>query len=139
MDWIELADYKDRWRAVVKVAMNFRVPLKCEEFFDYLKTGSSSSVGATARCGLWPVEQHLSIFPIFHQLCSSFHSHHLEISFCFFSPSFPGSYFSSRTFQFSSVDLFGHPILLHSFQVTQPTYPLPLYPFYYIFSFTQLF
>jgi hypothetical protein len=24
---------------------------------------SSSSVGATARCGLWPVEQHLSIFP----------------------------------------------------------------------------
>jgi hypothetical protein len=22
--------------------------------------------------------------------------------------------------------------------VTQPTYPLPLYPFYYIFSFTQL-
>jgi hypothetical protein len=23
--------------------------------------------------------------------------------------------------------------------VTQPTYPLPLYPFYYIFSFTQLF
>jgi hypothetical protein len=34
---------------------------------------------------------------------------------------------------------FGHPILLHSFQVTQPTYRLPLYPFYYIFSFTQLF
>ena len=24
---------------------------------------------------------------------------------------------------------FGHPILLHSLQVTQPTYPLPLYPF----------
>jgi len=24
---------------------------------------SSSSVGATARCGLWPVEQYLSIFP----------------------------------------------------------------------------
>jgi hypothetical protein len=23
--------------------------------------------------------------------------------------------------------------------VTQPTYPLPLYPFYYIFSFTQHF
>ena len=23
----------------------------------------SSSVGATARCGLWPVEQYLSIFP----------------------------------------------------------------------------
>jgi hypothetical protein len=24
---------------------------------------SSSSVGATARCGLWPVKQYLSIFP----------------------------------------------------------------------------
>jgi hypothetical protein len=34
-----------------------------------------------------------------------------------------------------NVDPFGHPILLHSLQVTQPTYPLPLYPFYYIFSF----
>jgi hypothetical protein len=29
-------------------------------------------------------------------------------------------------------DLFGHPILLHSLQVTQPTYPLPLHPFYQI-------
>jgi hypothetical protein len=38
-----------------------------------------------------------------------------------------------------SEDLSGHPILLHSLQVTQPTYPLPLYPFYYIFSFIQLF
>jgi hypothetical protein len=26
-------------------------------------TSFSSSVGATARCGLWPVEQYLSIFP----------------------------------------------------------------------------
>jgi hypothetical protein len=38
-----------------------------------------------------------------------------------------------------SEDLFGHPILLHSLQVTQPTYPLPYYPFYHIFSFTQPF
>jgi hypothetical protein len=38
-----------------------------------------------------------------------------------------------------SEDLFGHPILLHSLQVTQPNYPLPLYSFYYIFSFIQLF
>jgi hypothetical protein len=38
-----------------------------------------------------------------------------------------------------SADLFGHPILLHSLQVTQPTYPLYLSPFYYIFFFTQLF
>ena len=27
------------------------------------KANSSSSVGATARCGLWPVEQYLCIFP----------------------------------------------------------------------------
>jgi hypothetical protein len=31
-----------------------------------------------------------------------------------------------------SEDLFGHPILLHSFQVTQPTYPLSLYPFCFV-------
>jgi hypothetical protein len=55
------------------------------------------------------------------------------------SPSFPVSSSSSRPFQFLSEDLFVHPILLHSLQVTQPTYPLPLYPFYYIFSFSQLF
>jgi hypothetical protein len=38
-----------------------------------------------------------------------------------------------------SEDRFGHSILLHSLQVTQPTYPLPLYLFYYIFYFTQIF
>jgi hypothetical protein len=38
-----------------------------------------------------------------------------------------------------SEDLFGHPILLHFLQVAQLTYPMPLHPFYYIFSFTQLF
>jgi hypothetical protein len=38
-----------------------------------------------------------------------------------------------------SEHLFGHPIPLHSLQVTQPTYRLPLYPFYYILSFSQLF
>jgi hypothetical protein len=30
-----------------------------------------------------------------------------------------------------SEDLFGHPIFFHSLQVTQSTYPLPLYPFHY--------
>ena len=72
-------------------------------------------------------------FPISHQLSPSSHSQHLKISFHFFSPSFPGSSSSSRPFHFLSEDLFGHPILLHSLQVTQPNYPLPLYPFYYIF------
>ena len=73
--------------------------------------------------------------PIYHQLSPSSHSQRLKISFHFFSPSFPGSSSSSRLFQFLSEGLFGHPILLHSLQVTQPTYPSPLYPFYYIFSF----
>jgi len=73
-------------------------------------------------------------FPVYHQLCPSSHSQHLKISFYFFSPSFSGSSSSSRPFQFLSEDLFGHPILLHSLQVTQPTYPLPLCPFYCIYK-----
>jgi hypothetical protein len=77
--------------------------------------------------------------PIYHQFSPSSHSQHLKISFHSFYPSFPESSSSSRPFQFLSEDLFGHPILLHCLQVTQPTYPLPLYPFYYIFSFIQLF
>ena len=66
-------------------------------------------------------------FPIYHQLSPSSHSQHLTISSYFFSPSFPGSSSSSRPFQFLSEDLFGHPILLHSLQVTQTTYSLPLF------------
>jgi hypothetical protein len=77
--------------------------------------------------------------PIYIQLSPSSHSQHLKISFHFFSPSFPGSSTSSRPFQFLSEDLFRHPILLHSLQVTQPAYPLPHYLFYKILSFIQLF
>src|SRR5215470_15531857 len=51
-------------------------------------------------------------FPIYHQLSPSSHSQHLKISFYFFSPSFPGSSSSSRSFQFLSEYHFGHPILL---------------------------
>jgi hypothetical protein len=31
-------------------------------------------------------------------------------------------------------DLFGHPILLHSLHVTQPTYPLPLLLHFLLYS-----
>ena len=54
-------------------------------------------------------------FPVCHSPSS--HSQHLKSSFYFF-PSFPGSSPSSRPFQFVSEDLFRHPILLHSLQVT---------------------
>ena len=74
---------------------------------------SSSSIGTTAHCGLWPVEQCPSIFPICHQLSPSSHSQHLKISFYFLFPSFLGSSSSSRPFQFLSEDLFRHPTLLH--------------------------
>jgi hypothetical protein len=34
MDWIDLAQDSDRWRAVVNVVMNLPVSIKCEEFLD---------------------------------------------------------------------------------------------------------
>src|SRR5215475_9443575 len=65
-------------------------------------------------------------FPIYHQLSPSSHSQHLKISFYYFSPTFPGSSSLFRPFQFLSEDLFVHPILLHSLQVTQSTYSFAL-------------
>jgi hypothetical protein len=41
-------------------------------------SSSSSSVGATARCGLWPVEQYLSIFPYLSPALSIFSLSALE-------------------------------------------------------------
>ena len=38
MDWIDLAQYRDRWRALVSAAMNLQVPKKFCEFLDWLRT-----------------------------------------------------------------------------------------------------
>ena len=131
--------YSSFFGGMTLISNNAEVSLGCQQTYKHNDNLLFLPLALQPAVGFGLSNNTSPFVPIYHQLSPSSHSQHLKISFHFFSLSFPGSSSSYRPFQFLSEDLFGHPILLHSLQVTQPAYPLLLYLFYYIFSFIQLF
>ena len=113
-EWTHLAQNALSW-AFMNTVTNLWVPRKTgrEDYWPserllLLPLALQPTVGVGLSNNVLP------FFPICHQLSPSPHSQYLKISFYFLFPSFPGSFPSSRPFQFLSEDLFGHPILLLS-------------------------
>jgi hypothetical protein len=97
---------------------NMYINIGANNFFFFFFFFFFFSIGTTARCGLWVVEQYPSTFSYLSPTLSIFSLLALEDLFLF-----PLSIYSwvlpyVSSLQFLSEDLFGLPILLHTLQVT---------------------